>query len=327
MQIQYWETWSNPSKRGGMGSVWIYCSSASVSTVSGGGRLVVSSHTMRKTPHKGWGDSDKLFYRCPNGEKQLLLHSASTWACAIIRSACTPVCLVCTPAYLLCSPVYSVCVGASFVSRQACGWLQLSLGSSSSLFWFLCSGFFQLQSVQLQACLRFHLMDGSISSSAPAASGSSSSSAPEIPGRWPISISTRYVPRGVRTPKPPSLPRTSRIHSVNGRCWVWHCPETPSPLWGGSGRILYHNFWAFFVPAQTGCICNPVASVCLSGFLALLGLYRELTAEPSKKQTPAGKREIRNFTEFTLVMKVGFIFFSKQSEKQLFRNILLVFLN
>lgn len=106
-----------------------------------------------------------------------------------------------------------------------------------------------------------------------------------------------------------TLPRDTE--SVLGRVW----------------QDFISQFLGFFVPAQTGCICNPVASACLSGFLALLGLYCELTAEPGKKQTPAGKREMRNFTEFTLVMKVGFVFFSKQSEKQLFRNILLVFLN
>lgn len=46
------------------------------------------------------------------------------------------------------------------------------------------------------------------------------------------------------------------------------------------GRILYPDFWGFLsLPRQA----LLVTSVCLRGFLALLGLYHKLMVEPVKK--------------------------------------------
>ena len=71
------------------------------------------------------------------------------------------------------------------------------------------------------------------------------------------------------------------------------------------GRILYPDFWVFLsLPAEV----LLVTSVCLRGFLDLLGLYHKLMVEPVKKQTPAQKME-----EFILVIKT---FFSKTLRKE-----------
>lgn len=121
------------------------------------------------------------------------------WFCNSCFMVCAPVFVGFAPVFfgfmhLLCFGVCAllfvvcpfICCVPSFVSHEACRRLQFSFGSSSSLYQFHFSGFFQVQLMgssslwMLQACLRLQFKDDSSSSSASVPSRSSCYAAPAL---------------------------------------------------------------------------------------------------------------------------------------------------